>query len=252
MTNKKNTNRVVENNDAALTFNNLLDKMIQSSKRLLSKEEFYKWLDGNIKIKDYISIQEKMAIINLQSIIFPIQCNYGITELNQIAIDDIDLCHIEEVYELIKIFELMCSYICDAVVEDKHKTFSTYNEIFKSGFYDYIMDKVEKDYLRFVNMCDDVLGIKNMYMNTQLIKLLRSIPDKEELEKIQNTFNQPENIEIMDKLNYFIGLNNPNLKCLFDSISEMAKEEKVNKQKTELKSNSETAKKESDSNLRLL
>lgn len=192
----------------SINFNDLHDKMIQKINGLVSKEDFYQWLDENIEVETYIPITKKYALINVFS-------NRFNTEIYS---DDGEISEIFNlIYDLESMFVFLFGYT-DVFVRPKDRTVDNYDLIIKSGFFDYIMSFCKNDYLDLQKKCDRVCSIDNLILLNGLIKSL-SQPSVEDMEKIKNIINNEIDKDKLDVLKAIEEYNNPFLKKVIDSVS---------------------------------
>ena len=192
----------------SINFNDLHDKMIQKINGLVSKEDFYQWLDENIEVETYIPITKKYALINVFS-------NRFNTEIYS---DDGEISEIFNlIYDLESMFVFLFGYT-DVFVRPKDRTVDNYDLIIKSGFFDYIMGFCKNDYLDLQKKCDRVCSIDNLILLNGLVKSL-SQPSVEDMEKIKDIINNEIDKDKLDVLKAIEEYNNPFLKKVIDSVS---------------------------------
>lgn len=198
-----------------MKFTDLHDKMVQSSKNLINREEFYGWLEDNITVKNYIPITEKYSSLSVFSIRFEIELD------DFIRGNDNDISTFYMVYDKEKMFQVLFHYI-DTVIIPKNRTFANYDLIFTSGLYDYLMPICGEDYDRYSKICDRVLGVELTSLTKALAESMAKVPSAEEMEKIKNIINSLDK-DKMEILKVIEEYNNPRLKKLVDASSEVQK-----------------------------
>lgn len=194
-----------------MKFTDLHDKMAQCVNGLVSKDDFYSWLDENIKVKQYLSIANKYAIISMFS-----------DKVNQEINDYLDknnaTGYIYMTYDINMMFELLFKYI-DMVVLSKNRTIENYDLVMQSGLYDYIISKCGKDYDDLVKKCDRASNIDTMGIIREISNMFVNPPSVEDIEKIKDIINNDIDKEKLEVLKAIEEYNNPTLKKIVDNIS---------------------------------
>ena len=197
-----------------MKFTDLHDKMGQCSNHLISKEDFYRWLDENIKVKEYLPLSVKYATIS----IFSEKVN---SELKEYLEKNNDIGYIYMTYDINILFELLFKYVGMTIIS-KHRTVENYDLIMNSGFYDYVTSKCERDYKDTISKCDRATGIDSIQILKQISDIFISPPSVEDIEKIKNIINNeidPEKLRILEAVE---GYNNPLMKKINEKIQEVS------------------------------
>jgi hypothetical protein len=199
----------------SLSFNDLHDKMAQRVNGLISKEDFYMWLNENMETQPYLSIVKKYAVSQAFS--------ENLTKSLDKDIDEIGLDFFYLTYDLNQMFALLFAYT-DIVVTSKHRTIANYDLVMQSGLYDYILSCCKDDYKTLVEKCDRVSGIDSLFLVNSVLKNLRQ-PSVEEWEQIRDIINNDidkEKFEIIRDIQEF---NDPTMKVIRKSIKEKSAKE---------------------------
>lgn len=196
-----------------MKFTDLHDKMAQCVNGLISKESFYSWLDENIKVKSYLSIATKYAIISMFS-----------DRLNQDISDYLEkkeaTGYIYMMYDINIMFELLFKYI-EVIVLSKNRTIENYDLVMQSGLYDYIVDKCGSDYKNLVEKCDRASNIETMGIIRELSNIFVNPPSVEDMEKIKDIINNDIDKKKLQILKAVEEYNNPTLKKILDKASKI-------------------------------
>lgn len=194
-----------------MKFTDLHDKMAQCVNGLISKEDFYSWLDENIKVKSYLSIATKYAIISMFS-------DKVTEEISEYLNKKEATGYIYMTYDINVVFELLFKYV-DIIVLSKNRTIENYDLVMQSGLYDYITSKCGKDYDDLVKKCDRASNIETMGIIRELSNIFVNPPSIEDIEKIKDIINNDIDKEKLEILKAIEEYNNPTLKKIVDNIS---------------------------------
>ena len=204
-----------------MKFTDLHDKMAQCVNGLISKEDFYSWLDENIKVKSYLSIATKYAIISMFS-----------DRLNQDISGYLEkkeaTGYIYMMYDINIMFELLFKYI-EIIVLSKNRTIENYDLVMQSGLYDYIVDKCGNDYKNLVEKCDRASNIETMGIIRELSNIFVNPPSIEDMEKIKDIINNDIDKEKLQVLKAVEEYNNPTLKKILDKASKITETQELPK-----------------------
>lgn len=191
----------------AIKFTDLHDKLVQCNTGLISKEQLTSWLDENVKVKKYISLSTKYAIIS----VFVNNINTIVDDIN---IEE-DLDYLYMTYDINLMFGLLFQYI-DIPVISKYRSIENYDLVMESGLYDYLMDKCEKDYRVMVEKCDRLTGINNLSITRELSNIFGNPPSVEDIERIKDLINNEIDVEKLNIIKAIEEYNNPTLKKIID------------------------------------
>jgi hypothetical protein len=145
-----------------MTFNDLYDKLNAYSLKLMSKDDFHKFLEENLTINTYIPVIQKYALVGIVGKIYK---NSVKVEENS---EDFSAEYIYMRYEVIKMFNLLFKYI-DMVVPVEKQTLKDYDLVMESGLYDFIESRCHNDYQYLSNMCDKISGVDNLLLVHEFI-----------------------------------------------------------------------------------
>lgn len=202
-----------------VNFINLKEKMDSVKNEQLSKVDFYKWLDENIKVEKYLSLSQKYSIIKL----FVINFQYKYIDKLMSGELDIGAEYFYMQYDIETLFELLIPYI-DVEVKKEYKNIDNYDLIFISGLYDYIVSKCNSDYLLLKEKCDTVIGIKDLTVINKLSEFVEKNINISEFNEFMVKFdsimkkkNVRENLKFINNINMF---NDPNISKMIDIIQD--------------------------------
>lgn len=193
----------------SVSFNDLHDKLVQRVNGLLSSEDLCDWLDNNIEIKSYIPINKKYALISIFSDRF-----HDILNSNHVEESTDEFLYL--MYDIETMFTFLFAYT-DIIPLQKHRTSENYDLVYKSRFFNYILEFCEEDYDNLLKKCDRVSGIESLFMANQMIKGLQQ-PSVEEWEVIKDTINSidTENLKVLKSVQEY---NDPMMKKIISSTS---------------------------------
>ena len=204
-----------------MKFTDLHDKMAQCVNGLISKEDFYSWLDENIKVKSYLSIATKYAIISMFSDRLNQDISYYLEKKEATG-------YIYMMYDINIMFELLFKYI-EIIVLSKNRTIENYDLVMQSGLYDYIVDKCGNDYKNLVEKCDRASNIETMGIIRELSNIFVNPPSVEDMEKIKDIINNDIDKEKLQVLKAVEEYNNPTLKKILDKASKITETQELPK-----------------------
>ena len=190
-----------------LEFNILKNKMEDVINKIISKNDFYDWLNENLEVSEYISLSKKYDYMKAFSIAF----QYDILDdaLNK---EDIDVEYIYINYDMYELFRLLLKYTNINIIYQEN-TLENYDLIHISGLYSYIINICQNDFNDLKEKSERVLGINNL----SIIKQLTDIFDNREsitefkdatmkLEKVLKSKKVSENMRLLKEIELF---NNP-------------------------------------------
>lgn len=188
-----------------ITYVDLLNEIEKYNKNEVTKVDFEKWCDENIKILTYIPIEYKFKILKFIKEDF----------LNKyINIDETfikkDYENIAMEYEIYTRLTILFYYI-DISLPSTYINSKTYDIIYNSYFFDYIMSKCSKDYNAFLIQCDKVVNL-SLQITIDIIGGILSNNNKNFNESVTMLENLDTNkLEILKAVNIY---NNPALSKL--------------------------------------
>ena len=193
----------------SINFNDLHDKMYQRKTNLISKQDFYEWLDSNIEIKKYIPVTKKYAIASISS-------RKVFSKMEGLDIStDLDFIFLQ--YELEKLFTVITSYT-GLKIDSKSHSPENYDLIYESGFYEYLSDNTGKDLNTFEDVCDRVSGVNTLSIMQQFVTFIGKQPSVEDMEKIKDIINNDIDKDKLQILQTVQEYNNPMMKSVIDSV----------------------------------
>ena len=193
----------------SIKFSDLHDKLNQYVLNLITKKELEQWLKDNIKIKKYLSLVEKYAIIDVFADKF-------IDAIKNT--DDINNNAIYIMYDINCMFDLLFKYV-DIVVLSKYRTIENYDLIIKSGFYDYILKGCKNDYEELLSKCDRVTGINELSLFRSFEPIINNQPTVEDYERIRDIINNEIDKDKLQILQAVEAYNNPTMNKIVEGIS---------------------------------
>jgi hypothetical protein len=174
----KNTKKTISEND-------FFDKLKMVANNLIDQKEFYKWIESNIIIKRYVSINEKYTTAFVIQMLNPLLNSNDLLMEN--GLENSPQTNLKN-YEITKMLFMLSRYI-NIDFSRSLRTEDKYDVIFISGFYDYLMNYIEKDFERFSNIVDQVSGA-NYYIGLKSIfDIVEDLPTNEKLENFANVVN---------------------------------------------------------------
>ena len=193
----------------SIKFSDLHDKLNQYVLNLITKKELEQWLKDNIKIKKYLSLVEKYAIIDVFDDKF-IDAIKNADNINNNAI--------YIMYDINCMFDLLFKYV-DIVVLSKYRTIENYDLIVKSGFYDYILKGCKSDYDELLFKCDRVTGINELNLFRSFESIINNQPTAEDYERIRDIINNEIDKDKLQILQAVEAYNNPTMNKIVEGIS---------------------------------
>lgn len=186
-----------------------------------------KWVKENMTINKYIPLIDKYADAKIISkVILDIaeDTNYK---------DNFETNFIYMKYDIYSTMTIFSRYI-NIEITDEEKTAINYDKIFSSGLFDIVMEYCEKDFNRFVEIIDRVVGIDDLSIYRELGKALNSDAYFDRLEKSKKILNgiSLKKYETLKEIN---NLNNPLIKEVTDILKASAVKEALEKQQDAVK-----------------
>lgn len=191
-----------------LKFSELKDNMLKYSNGSVSYNDFNSWIFQNIKIKKYINIIEKYAIIKMFLLRFnDIYMNKLLS--NEL---DIDLDFVYMQYEIMSTFNILFSYTNVEVDIDDINS-ENYDLLQSTGLYEYIYNLCKIDYDKFVSICDKVSGIDSLNIISKINDVFDKNPTIDDFnnaiskfEKVIKNKKVSQNLKFINDIELF---NNP-------------------------------------------
>lgn len=186
-----------------------------------------KWVKENMTINKYIPLIDKYADAKIISkVILDIaeDTNYK---------DNFETNFIYMKYDIYSTMTIFSRYI-NIEITDEEKTVTNYDRIFSSGLFDIVMEYCEKDFNRFVEIIDRIVGIDDLSIYRELGKALNSDAYFDRLEKSKKILNgiSLKKYETLKEIN---NLNNPLIKEVSDILKASAVKEALEKQQDAVK-----------------
>lgn len=186
-----------------------------------------KWVKENMTINKYIPLIDKYADAKIISkVILDIaeDANYK---------DNFETNFIYMKYDIYSTMTILSRYI-NIEITDEEKTVTNYDRIFSSGLFDIIMEYCEKDFNRFVEIINRIVGIDDLSIYRELGKALNSDAYFDRLEKSKKILNgiSLKKYETLKEIN---NLNNPLIKEVSDILKASAVKEALEKQRDAIK-----------------
>lgn len=186
-----------------------------------------KWVKENMTINKYIPLIDKYADAKIISkVILDIaeDTNYK---------DNFETNFIYMKYDIYSTMTIFSRYI-NIEITDEEKTVTNYDRIFSSGLFDIVMEYCEKDFNRFVEIIDRIVGIDDLSIYRELGKALNSDAYFDRLEKSKKILNgiSLKKYETLKEIN---NLNNPLIKEVSDILRASAVKEALEKQQDAVK-----------------
>lgn len=186
-----------------------------------------KWVKENMTINKYIPLIDKYADAKIISkVILDIaeDTNYK---------DNFETNFIYMKYDIYSTMTIFSRYI-NIEITDEEKTVTNYDRIFSSGLFDIVMEYCEKDFNRFVEIIDRIVGIDDLSIYRELGKALNSDAYFDRLEKSKKILNgiSLKKYETLKEIN---SLNNPLIKEVSDILKASAVKEALEKQQDAVK-----------------
>lgn len=186
-----------------------------------------KWVKENMTINKYIPLIDKYADAKIISkVILDIaeDTNYK---------DNFETNFIYMKYDIYSTMTILSRYI-NVEITDEEKTVTNYDKIFSSGLFDIVMEYCEKDFNRFVEIVDRIVGIDDLSIYRELGKALNSDAYFDRLEKSKKILNGI-NLKKYETLKEINSLNNPLIKEVSDILKVSAAKEALEKQQDAVK-----------------
>lgn len=186
-----------------------------------------KWVKENMTINKYIPLIDKYADAKIISkVILDIaeDTNYK---------DNFETNFIYMKYDIYSTMTILSRYI-NIEITDEEKTVTNYDKIFSSGLFDIVMEYCEKDFNRFVEIIDRIVGIDDLSIYRELGKALNSDAYFDRLEKSKKILNgiSLKKYETLKEIN---SLNNPLIKEVADILKASTVKEALEKQQDAVK-----------------
>lgn len=166
----------------------------------MDKKDFTKYLEDNLIIKRYLPIGQKNVIIDV--------CSHEATNIIESRLED-GYSNLTDIYidiEMIKIFDFMFRYI-NVDFDVTYRSYSEYDLIMQSGFYNYVMFYIEKDYNYICKIFDKVMGLDQLSLFELLNNKLKT-PNEESINELISTLDKIKNTDLT-KFEHLLELNDP-------------------------------------------
>lgn len=166
----------------------------------MDKKDFTKYLEDNLIIKRYLPIGQKNVIIDV--------CSHEATNIIESRLED-GYSNLTDIYidiEMIKLFDFMFRYI-NVDFDVTYRSYSEYDLIMQSGFYNYVMFYIEKDYNYICKIFDKVVGLDQLSLFELLNNKLKT-PNEESINELISTLDKIKNTDLT-KFEHLLELNDP-------------------------------------------
>ena len=179
-----------------INFTDVHDRLTSYKLGLTTKEETEAWLNEVLEVRNYITIAEKYAIINI------FRQNF---EIDFLTFDNgqktLEKEFISMNFTIRLFFDLMLHYT-NIFVLDKYKTDENYNLVIETGFYDMLLNICKDDYRLLEKYCKETIDLNNMSLYKLLEALVMSAPTVEDAEKIKDMINDidKDKLEILESV----------------------------------------------------
>lgn len=185
-----------------MNFTDLHDKMYQVVSGLLPRDEFFKWLNANIEVKQYLPIVNKYGVIRRFSEKFQEDMDEYMNREDKPGLDFLYL-----MYDINLMFNVMFQYI-EMIVYSDQRTLNNYDLVMQSGLYDYIMHKCSRDYAEIKQKCDRLSGIDDLNIVATFTEILGNQLKVEDIREMKEMVDgiDTEKLEILKVVQM---LNNP-------------------------------------------
>ena len=186
----------------------------------MSDVEFLNFVKDNYPIHSYIPIGVKYSTISL------IKLKFDADSYTDFLEDTIDVVYAFERYEIIKTIILLGMYL-DVEFKTKDATAEVYDKLVGSGVLQYV--RIRSDYEDFSRRCDDVIGIHNVSVISNLNELFDKSANianfNNILQELQTVMQNPDVRDTVGKLLDFEKFNNPMLANAIESAKTKAQSE---------------------------
>ena len=183
-----------------ITYDSLLNEVEKCNKNEITKLDFEKWCNENIKVLTYIPIKYKYKIIKfIKEDFLKKYLNVDETFVKK------DYDNIELQYEIYTRLTILFYYI-DISIPSTYINDEMYDTIYNSYFLEYVMSKCSKDYENFIAQCDKTINLSfligvdlisdllsnNNHVFAESVKMLEDLDkDKLDILKSINMYNNP-------------------------------------------------------------
>lgn len=186
----------------------------------MSDVEFLNFVKDNYPIHSYIPIGVKYSTISL------IKLKFDADSYTDFLEDTIDVVYAFERYEIIKTIILLGMYL-DVEFKTKDATAEVYDKLVGSGVLQYV--RIRSDYEDFSRKCDDVIGVHNVSVISNLNELFDKSANianfNDILQELQTVMQNPDVRDTVGKLLDFEKFNNPMLASAIESAKTKAQSE---------------------------
>lgn len=195
----------------AVKFTDLHDKLRQKLNGLIGKQDLINWLDANVTVKGYIPIATKSAIIQ----ILGETLNEEIKKMG--SVQNLDIGYLNMLYDMSVVYDIVFRYT-DIVPLHKQRSVENYDVIMESGFYQYVVEKCEKDFNLFCNMCERATGITNVPMMMDMAEIFSKEPNPDDYREIANIVNNDFDPEKLKTILEITKMNDPTMAKVVNGI----------------------------------
>lgn len=177
-----------------VNFTDVHDKLTLYKLGLIKKEDVEAWLNDVLEVRDYMSVTEKYAVINI------FRQNF---EVDFLTFDNgyktLEKEFISMQFTIRLFFDLMLRYT-NIFVLDKYKTDTNYDLVVSTGFYDMLFNLCKDDYLLLETYCKEAIDLSNNSLYKLLESLVMSAPTVEDAEKVKDMLNDidKDKLEILE------------------------------------------------------
>jgi len=207
-----------------MKFSELHDKLAQRQSNLITDQDVIKWLSSSIKMKKYVPVIRKYAVIGV------IQNTYK-TLLDENNKGDFDIAYLNMSYDIVRTIRLLLEYT-DVEYSMSDITMSNYDLLCGTNFYSYVMLYAKEDYDNFVDKCDRATGIRDLQI---LHEVVNEIADKfniDNLSKVREEINKMD-MRKLGLLESVAKLNDPTVAQIADVMKKQAAVESMSKARDE-------------------
>lgn len=218
-----------------MKFSELHDKLAQRQSNLITDQDVVKWLSSSVKMKKYIPIIRKYAIISL------IQDSYK-SLLDENNDGDFDIAYLNMSYEVVRTMRLLLEYT-DVEYSMSDITIANYDLLCGTNFYSYIMLYAKEDFDSFTDKCDRATGIRDLQILHEIVNEIGDRFNIDNLSKVREEINKLD-MRKLGLLESVAKMNDPTVAQVADAMKKQAKEELVKKAQERAAESSDKSKEE--------
>lgn len=172
----------------------LVEKCKMFNSGLISANDLKEYFENNVKIKKYIRLMDKHAIVlNV------------ISHLNVVEGGALDGAELAIEKSFVMFYDVLLKYT-NLEIEDEYRNFDYYDIFLEAGIDSFIKNVCNDDYLRAVELIDTTKDYNNLTFLSKLFEGMDSDKLYSSLEKIDELMKNEEN---MNKIVEIMKFNNP-------------------------------------------